>query len=73
MRAAAVLFVCLAALSPALADESVAERIAEIRPEPEAWQQVPWRTDLGQARREAAAVGRPLFVWAMNGNPLGCT
>ena len=24
-------------------------------------------------RREAAERDRPLFVWAMNGNPLGCT
>lgn len=39
----------------------------------EAWETIPWRTDLARARDEAAYAGRPLFLWAMNGNPLGPT
>lgn len=39
----------------------------------EPWETIPWRTDLGGAREEAARSGRPLFLWAMNGNPLGPT
>lgn len=39
----------------------------------EAWQDIAWVTDLGEARRQAAATGRPIFLWSMNGNPLGCT
>jgi len=47
---------------------------AEIAPdEEETWRTIPWRTDLGAARVEAARLGRPLFLWAMNGHPLGCT
>jgi hypothetical protein len=38
-----------------------------------AWQEVPWRLDLDAARSEAEATGRPLFFWAMNGHPCGCT
>lgn len=38
----------------------------------EAWETVGWRVDLLAARDEAAALGRPLFLWAMNGHPLGC-
>jgi len=57
---------------PAAADE-VGERVRALRPKPEGWQEVPWRTDLAAARREAARTSRPLFLWAMNGNPLGCT
>jgi len=53
--------------------QTVAERVAELRPQREAWQQVGWRTDLDFARREAARLQRPLYVWAMNGHPLGCT
>ena len=53
--------------------EPIAERIAALRPPAERWQQVGWRTDLDAARREAARLRRPLFIWAMNGNPLGCT
>lgn len=45
-----------------------------IRPKPDElkWTGIPWETDLWEARRRAAAMNRPLFIWAMNGNPLGC-
>lgn len=36
------------------------------------WTEIGWETDLWTARRRAAAVNRPMFIWAMNGNPLGC-
>ncbi|MDH3592693.1 MAG: hypothetical protein OER88_12485 [Planctomycetota bacterium] len=38
-----------------------------------AWETPGWRVDLAAARREAERTGRPLFVWTMNGHPLGCT
>jgi hypothetical protein len=38
-----------------------------------AWEEVPWRLDLLAAREESRASGRPLFFWAMNGHPCGCT
>lgn len=41
-------------------------------PEEVRWTDISWETDLWAARRRAAAVRRPLFIWAMNGNPLGC-
>lgn len=37
------------------------------------WSEIPWETDLWAARRKAAQVDKPLYLWAMNGNPLGCT
>ena len=45
-----------------------------IRPRAEElrWADIAWRTDLWDGSREAAALGRPIFLWAMNGNPLGC-
>ncbi len=51
------------------------EIIAAIRPRPEElrWQAIPWQTDLREACRLAAEQGKPIFLWAMNGNPLGCT
>ena len=39
----------------------------------EPWETIPWRSDLLAARDEAIRTGRPLFLWAMNGHPLGCT
>jgi hypothetical protein len=37
------------------------------------WDEIPWMTSLWDARRKAAAEGKPLFIWAANGNPLGVT
>lgn len=38
----------------------------------EPWETIGWRTDLLAAREEAVKAGKPLFLWAMNGHPLGC-
>ena len=38
----------------------------------EPWETIPWRSDLLVARDEAIRSRRPLFLWAMNGHPLGC-
>ena len=37
------------------------------------WRAIPWLTDLREATTQAAEQGKPIFLWAMNGNPLGCT
>ncbi len=49
--------------------------MAYVRPGPEEvkWQSIPWQTDVWEARRLAVQQGKPIFLWAMNGNPLGCT
>ena len=39
----------------------------------EKWREIPWKTDLLAARDDAVKRKRPLFMWAMNGHPLGCT
>nr|WP_309695613.1 hypothetical protein [Armatimonas sp.] len=41
-------------------------------PEEELWLQIPWRTNIMAARLEAQRTGKPLYLWIMNGNPLGC-
>jgi hypothetical protein len=37
------------------------------------WTQIRWLTDLWEARRQAAAQGKPILLWEMDGHPLGCT
>lgn len=37
------------------------------------WAQIPWRTDLWDARKQAAREGKPILLWEMDGHPLGCT
>jgi hypothetical protein len=39
----------------------------------EPWQTIPWKISLLDAQRTAAAECKPIFVWAMDGHPLGCT
>jgi hypothetical protein len=39
----------------------------------EKWQTIPWESDLLDARDKAAREHKPLLIWSMNGNPLGCT
>ncbi|HSU69598.1 MAG TPA: hypothetical protein VLJ39_22125 [Tepidisphaeraceae bacterium] len=36
------------------------------------WTQIPWLTSLWDARRQAAAQGKPILLWEMDGHPLGC-
>jgi len=36
------------------------------------WQAIDWKTDLWEAREEAAKTGKPIYLWEMDGHPLGC-
>ena len=46
---------------------------ALIKPKPGGYDDIPWMTDLWEARKKAAAEGKPLFVWVGDGHPLGWT
>jgi hypothetical protein len=37
------------------------------------WANIPWLTSLWEARKVAAKEGKPILLWEMDGNPLGCT
>jgi len=74
--------VALLAVLPAFARTAEPIPLAEldhlravIRPKDDeaAWAKIPWRVDLSQARLEAAAAGKPILLWEMDGHPLGCT
>ena len=57
-------------LTPARYDELMKE-IGYRGDEP--WRQIPWKTSLLDAQQTAAQVNKPIFIWAMDGHPLGCT
>ena len=63
-----------APVAPPIAPASFRPTLAAIKARPEElrWASIPWQTDLWEARHLAHASGKPLFMWAMNGNPLGC-
>jgi hypothetical protein len=45
-----------------------------LQPSPdEPWKTIPWKISLLEAQQEAARQQKPLFIWAMDGHPMGCT
>lgn len=68
--------VLLAAQDPGRArPDAFEENFALVKTSPgEArWDEIEWTTSLWEGRKKAAAEGKPLFIWAANGNPLGLT
>lgn len=50
------------------------QQCAEIcQPTDQPWRKIPWQTDLLAAQRLSVEQGKPIFIWAMDGHPLGCT
>ena len=41
-------------------------------PKNEAWRKVAWKTDLLEVQAAAVREKKPIFIWSMDGNPLGC-
>ncbi len=37
------------------------------------WRTIPWKLSLLDAQRAAISHKKPIFIWAMDGHPLGCT
>jgi len=62
-------------LSAGVRDPALEARVKSVLPieKEETWLQIPWRTDIQQARFEAQESDKPIFLWMMNGHPLGST
>lgn len=71
------LFFTLLIIQPVHSEWSADDRrtAREIMPtaKESAWLSIPWRTNLWEARKEAAKSGKPIYLWEMDGHPLGCT
>ena len=54
-------------------DRILAEKFTEVqklikpRPGESLWNQIPWQNSLWEARRIAAAEGKPIFIWSGSG------
>ena len=62
----------------AFAEDLTAEKyrslLKELQPSKDAlWRTIPWKTSLLDAQKQAVAESKPIFIWAMDGHPLGCT
>lgn len=70
------LFLTTSAALPAepIKPEQLPKLHALIKPQAkeEKFMQIPWRTSLWDARKQAAAAGKPILLWEMDGHPLSC-
>jgi hypothetical protein len=41
-------------------------------PAQEVWRAIPWKSSLVEAQNQASQEKKLLFIWSMDGNPLGC-
>lgn len=59
----------------ASADDTLKQRVEQMLPsvEEDRFFEIDWRMDLVKARQEANEVGKPMFMWMMNGHPFGAT
>lgn len=55
------------------ADFAELHKLIQPSEEESAWLSINWQTDLWKAREKAAAEGKPILLWEMDGHPLGCT
>ncbi len=64
-----------ARLSAAKLDDGEFKKLhAMLQPSPdEPWRMIPWQIKLLDAQQIAAKESKPIFIWAMDGHPLGCT
>ena len=56
-----------------LSPEQFRQLQALIKPRPGGFDEVPWTTSLWEARKKAAAEGKPILLWVGDGQPLGWT
>ena len=62
------------AAAPPLSGDDVVRLRSVVRPGEmeDPFASIPWETDLWAAREKAAAAGKPILLWEMDGHPLGC-
>jgi hypothetical protein len=50
------------------------DKIAAVLPTPDEdrWLEIDWHANIAEARQEAERQNKPVLLWVMNGNPLGC-
>jgi len=57
-----------------MTDAKLNRLIEILEPSPyELWRKVPWKISLLQGQKLAVEQNKPIFIWAMDGHPLGCT
>ena len=69
-----VLMTSAASVAAELSDQRCRELVAELQPGKDAlWRTIPWRLSVLEATAIALEEDKPIFIWAMDGQPLGRT
>jgi hypothetical protein len=52
-----------------------AQDLSDVLPKPEEdrFLSIPWQPNLMKARLDSQQAGKPMLIWVMDGNVLGCT
>lgn len=74
-KCAAVLLVAssITARAAELSDAQFKRLHTELQPSDSPWLTIPWKISVLNAQQSAAKEDKPIFIWAMDGHPLGCT
>jgi hypothetical protein len=70
---AATTFAATAARAGELTEAKFRKLHKQLQPGDEPWRTSPWKISLLNAQKLAAKEHKPIFIWAMDGHPLGCT
>ena len=71
---ATLIAAALLGAGPGLTTAEFEQLHAALQPVADApWRTIPWQVSLLDARQDAARQKKPIFIWAMDGHPLGCT
>ncbi len=74
MKALALFPILIAQTALGLDEAEFQKLHRQLQPDPKAvWRTIPWKTSVLDAQTAAAREGKPIFIWAMDGHPLGCT
>ncbi len=66
--------VLLALLPGGLTSEEFQKLHKELQPsKDEVWRTIPWKISVSEAQAQAAREKKPIFMWSMDGHPMGCT
>lgn len=60
-------------LAQTLTKEEFERLHKQLEPGIEKWKTVDWYPDLIRGQKAAIDQSKPMFIWAMDGHPLGCT
>ncbi len=67
--------ILIAAAAFSIVQDDLDSRIRKVLPSPaeERWLSIPWQPNVMAARAESQWTGKPMLLWVMDGNVLGCT